>query len=151
LASIALYSVDGSHLQDVTIDHITMDNVGVPISVRLGSRLKTFRPHGLPKLPGRLSNIIVKNVHATHAHQIGILINGMSGHSVDNLNLENVQIEMTGGGKAQDAAMQLPENEVAYPDIGVFGRLMPAYGLYLRHPRGLSLTNISIIDLCITD
>jgi polygalacturonase len=144
LAGIALYSVDGAQLHGVTFDHITMDNVGVPISVRLGSRLKTFRPGDLPKPPGSLCNITIKNVHVTNARQIGILINGIPGHPVENFNLENIQIEMTGGGKAQDAAMHLPENEAAYPDIGMFGNVMPAYGLYLRHSSGLTLTNINV-------
>ena len=144
LAGIALYSVDGSHLHDVTLDHITMDNVGVPVSVRLGSRLKTFRPGDFPKPPGSLFNIIIKNVQATNAQNIGILINGIPGHPVANLNLENIQIEMTSGGKAQDATMQLPENEAAYPDIGMFGHAIPAYGFYLRHASGITLTNVII-------
>jgi polygalacturonase len=144
LAGIALYSVDGAHLHDVTLDHITMDNVGVPISVRLGSRLKTFRSGDFPKLPGSLSSITIKNVQATNAQKIGILINGIPGHPVDNLNLENIQIEMTGGGKAQDAARPLPENEAAYPEIGMFGRVTPAYGLYLRHATGITLINVTI-------
>ena len=77
LAGIGLYSVDGAHLHGVTLDHITMQNVGVPINVRLGSRLKTFRPGDLPKPPGSVSDIVIKNVQVTNALQIGILINGI--------------------------------------------------------------------------
>ena len=40
--------------------------------------------------------------------------------------------------------MQLSENEAAYPDIGMFGHVMPSYGIYLRHASRLNITNVTV-------
>jgi polygalacturonase len=142
MAGIALYSVDGAHLHDVTLADITMDGVTVPISVRLGARLKTFRAGDQPKPPGSLRDVTVKNVRVTGARQIGLLINGITNHPVENLTLKNIQIELAGGGKLADAQIQLPEKASAYPEYSMFGRVMPAYGIYARHVRDVNFKNV---------
>jgi hypothetical protein len=88
-----------------------MDGVTVPICMRLGARLKTFRAGDQPKPPGTLRDVTIKNVRKTGARQIGLLISGITNHPVENLTLENIQIELGGGGKLADAQIQLPEKE----------------------------------------
>ena len=142
MAGIALYSVDGANLHNVSLNGITMDGVTVPICVRLGARLKTFRAGDQSKLPGTLRDVTIKNMRVTGARQIGMLINGITNHPVENLTLENIQIELAGGGTATNAQIQLPENESAYPEYSMFGKIMPAYGIYARHIRGLIFKNV---------
>jgi polygalacturonase len=142
MAGIALYSVDGAHLHNVTLAGITMDGVAVPISIRLGARLKTFRAGDTPKPPGILRDVTIKNLRATGARQIGLLINGITNHPVENLTLENIRIELAGGGELADAQIQLPEKESAYPEYNMFGQTMPAYGIYARHIRGITFKNV---------
>jgi len=142
MAGIALYCVDGGHLQNVSLEGITMDGVTVPVSVRLGARLKTFRAGDQPKPPGILRDVTIKNLRVTGARQIGLLINGITNHPVENLTLENIQIELAGGGKSADAQIQLAERESAYPEYSMFGRVMPAYGIYARHVRGITFKNV---------
>jgi len=144
MAGIALYSVDGANLHDVTLDGITMAGVAVPVSVRLGARLKIFRPGDQAEPPGTLRDVTIKNVNATGARQIGVLISGIPDHPVENLTLENIQIELPGGGQAANARVQLPEKPAAYPQYNMFGKIMPAYGIYARHVRNLNLTNVQI-------
>jgi polygalacturonase len=144
MAGIALYSVDGAHLRNVTLSDIQMDGITVPISVRLGARLKTFRAGDTPKLPGTLRDISIKNLRATRASQIGMLINGIPGHRIENLSLENVEIELAGGGNIEDAAIKFPEKEAAYPEMLMFGRKMPVFGVYARHINGLKLRNVQV-------
>ena len=134
--------MDGSHLHDVTLSDITMDGITVPINIRLGARLKTFRPGDGKKPVGALRNVTIKNVRATDAGQIGILISGIPGHRVENLSFENIAVQLAGGGKSEDAQKQLPEKEDAYPEIRMFGSAMPAYGIYARHIRGVSFKNV---------
>lgn len=142
LGGIKLFSVDGANLRDVTLSDITMENVTVPIMMRLGARLKTFRPGDSKKPVGTLRNVTIKNVRATDASQIGILISGIPGHPVENLAFENIAIQLVGDGKSEDAQVQLRENEAAYPEIRMFGPTMPAYGIYARHIRGVSFKNV---------
>jgi len=73
---------------------------------------------------------------------IGILINGVPGHPVQALTLENMQLELPGGGTAGDAAKVLPEKEAAYPEYSMFGKKIPAYAIYARHVSGVKFTNI---------
>ena len=142
MAGIALYAVDGGHLHDVVVSDIAMDGVAVPVSVRLGARLKTFRAGDQAKLPGALRDVTIRNVRATGVRQIGILVNGIPGHPVENLTLDNLALEMSGGGTDVDAAVQLPEKEAAYPECTMFGRVTPAHGLYLRHVAGVTLRDV---------
>lgn len=143
MAGIALYSVDGGDLRNVTICDVAMDGVAVPICVRLGSRLATFRKGDKAKATaGRLRDVTIKNVHAENVGLIGILINGVPGHPVEALNLENIHIELPGGGTVGAAKIRLPEKESAYPECSMFGKAMPACGIYARHVRGLSLHNV---------
>ena len=66
MASIALYAVDGGDLRHISISDVTMDGVVVPISIRLGSRLKTFREGDSPKPhPGKQRDVVIKNVRTT--------------------------------------------------------------------------------------
>ena len=145
MAGIALYAVDGAQMHGVTIANVTMDGVTVPISIRLGARLKTFRPGDHAKPVGTLHDITIQNVKAMGAKQIGVLINGIPGHPIETIRLEHIDITVAGGGKAADAQVQLPEKEGAYPEYSMFGKVMPAYGLYLRHVRGVRLKSVRII------
>lgn len=143
MAGIALYEVDGADLSNVSISDITMDGVTVPISIRLGARLKTFREGEQPRpVPGKLRDITIKNVSAKNIKMIGMLINGVPGHPIEALTLENIQMELPGGGTAEAAKIQLPEKENAYPEHNMFGKTLPAYGIYARHVRGIKLQNV---------
>ncbi|HYJ47709.1 MAG TPA: glycosyl hydrolase family 28 protein, partial [Pyrinomonadaceae bacterium] len=143
MAGIALYEVDGADLRHVTISDIRMDGVVVPISIRLGSRLKTFREGDRPRpTAGRLRDVTIKNVSASNIGMIGMLINGVPGHPVEALTLKNIQLELPGGGTAEAAKVQLPEKESAYPEYEMFGKTMPAYGIYARHVRGMKLQDV---------
>jgi polygalacturonase len=148
MSGVALYTVDGGDLRNVTVSDVTMDGVTVPISIRLGSRLKTFREGDRPNpAPGHLRDVTLKNITAKNVALIGILINGIPNHPVESLTLQNIQIELPGGGTAKAAAVQLPEKESAYPEYNMFGKTLPAYGLYARHVRGLTLQNVQLISL----
>lgn len=143
MAGIALHAIDGGNLRNVTTSDITMDSVIVPISIRLGSRLKTFREGDQPKpTAGRLRDVTIKNVRAKNIWMIGMLINGVPGRPVEALTLKNIQIELPGGGTSEAAKVQLPEKESAYPEYDTFGKTMPAQGIYARYVRGIKLQDV---------
>ena len=143
MAGIALYAVDGGDLRDVIISDITINGVVVPISIRLGARLKAFRDGELPRsTPGELRDVTIKNVTAKNATMVGILINGIPGHPVKALTLDNIHIELSGGATAEAAKVELPENEKNYPEFDMFGKTIPAYGIYARHVRGIKFENV---------
>jgi len=129
----------------VTISDVTMDGVMVPIVIRLGSRLKAFREGEHPRLtPGKLRDVLIKNVTAKNIGLIGILINGIPGYPVEAVTLDTINLKLPGGGTAEEAKKVLPEKEKNYPEYTMFGKTLPAYGLYARHVRGLTLHDVNL-------
>lgn len=148
---IKLLSVDGARLRNVVISDITMDNVATPIFVRLGARLKSFREGEQKKArPGSITGILIRNVRARAAAKAqltppsGIFITGIPGHAVGTLTLENIEIELAGGGAREHGRQVLEEKIDTYPEINRFGPRLPAYGVYARHVRGLKIKGLRL-------
>jgi polygalacturonase len=147
---IKLLTVDGAHLRNVTITDIIMSEVKTPILIRLGSRLSVFRKTAdVQQVTGTLDNVVIKNVKAKAAYNAqlmppsGILITGVPGHYITNLTLENIAIDLAGGGNAEHARHEVPEAIDKYPEVKTFGPIIPAYGIWARHVNGLKMKNIS--------
>lgn len=137
-AGIALYEVDGATLRRVTIRDVTMDGVTVPISIRLGSRLKTFRDGQQARgAAGTISDVLIQNVSAKNIRMVGMRFNGVPGHPVEKLTLKNVRLELPGGGTEEMGRVRLGEKEVAYPEFNSFGKTMPAYTGARAYSRGV--------------
>jgi polygalacturonase len=139
---ISLYSVDGADLHDVHISDITMDHVCGAINLRLGSRLKTFHPGDTAKSIGKLRDITIQNIRATNISEVGILLNGIPDHRIENITFSNLDLETVGDTKAADAQIQLAEKPAAYPEVTMFGKTMPVYGIYARHVQGVRFDNV---------
>lgn len=138
---LALESVDGALLEDVTISNITMRDVSnCPIFLRLGSRMRG--PTGPPVGALRrvlLSNIIVYNAEPKYAS----IISGIPGHDIEDVTLNNIRIYYKGGGTKQQAALEPPEKETDYPEPSMFGEI-PAYGFFIRHVRRLEMSGVNV-------
>jgi hypothetical protein len=147
---IKLLTVDGAHLRNIEITNITMDEVRTPMLFRLGSRLSVFRKTQDTKQPtGTFENVVIKNVKAKASDSAqlkppsGILITGVPGHYITNLTLENIEIDLLGSGTADIARHKVPEAIDQYPEVKTFGPIIPAYGVWARHVKGLKLKNVT--------
>ncbi|HWP54914.1 MAG TPA: glycoside hydrolase family 28 protein [Pyrinomonadaceae bacterium] len=138
---LALESVDGALLEDVTISNITMRDVAnCPIFLRLGSRMRG--PAGPPVGELRrvtLSNIVVYNAEPKYAS----IISGIPGHDIEDITLSNIRIYYKGGGTKQQAALDPSEKETDYPEPAMFGEI-PVYGFFVRHVRGIEMKNVKV-------
>lgn len=141
---LALETVDGALLEDVTISNITMrDIISAPIFMRLGSRMRG--PAGVPV--GSLRRVIVSNIVVSNcASYLGSVISGIPGHPIENIKISDVYVQHQGGGTKEQAARAVLENENAYPEPGMFGA-MPSHGFFIRHAKGVELSNIDIAPL----
>jgi polygalacturonase len=135
---ISLGTVDGGNLERVSVSDIQMTDVRAPIFVRLGKR---GRGQDVP-MPGTLKNVSISNVGAVGA-MTASSITGIPGHPISEIRLSNVRVTARGGAKAEVAAQLVPEYEKKYPDAFMYTDL-PAYGLYCRHVRGLTLDGIEL-------
>src|SRR5262249_22481228 len=112
---LALESVDGGSLEDVTITNITMrDITNSPFFLRLGNRArgpKETTP--VSKLRRVLiSNVVVYNADPKYAS----IISGVPSSAIEDVRLSNIRIYYQGGGTKQQAALNPPENERDYPE-----------------------------------
>jgi polygalacturonase len=140
---LALETVDGGLLEDVTITNTTMRDVSAPIFLRLGSRMRG--PSGVPV--GALRRVIISNLVCSNSDsRFGSIISGISGHPIEDIQLNDIYIQHRGGGTLEDAATQPSEAEEKYPEPNMFGR-MPSHGLFVRHAKNISLSNVEISSL----
>ena len=138
---IALESVDGGLMEDITITNITMRTIlNSPIFIRLGARLRGPGDIAVGTAQRiKISHVTAYNVFPDH----GILIAGIPGHPVQDISLSDISIVYQGGGTAQHAARKdVPEYVKGYPDPRKFG-ILPSYGLYARHVEGLTVRDLS--------
>ena len=141
---LALESVDGALVEDVTITNISMrDIVSAPIFLRLGSRMRG--PEGTPV--GTLRRVIVSNLVCSNAvSHFGSIISGIPGHYIEDLKLSDIQILHQGSGTKEYAAIKPQERESAYPEPDMFGA-MPSHGFFMRHVKGVELSHVEIACL----
>jgi len=136
---LALETVDGGLLEDVTITNITMrDIANAPIFLRLASRM---RGPDTAKI-GELRRVIISNVVAYNV-RTAILISGIKDHTINDIEIKNAKFYFKGNGTADQAKNIVPELEKGYPEPGSFG-VLPAYGIYARHADGLKLDDIEL-------
>ena len=105
---LALETVDGAAIEDITIDNIAMRDIcNSPIYMRLGNRARG--PKELPFSVIRrvkLSNIVVKDADCRYAS----MIFGLEGHMIEDITLSNIHIQYRGGLTMEDVRLQRGAN-----------------------------------------
>ncbi len=157
-SAIALEAVDGGTIENINVRNIRAVNTGNAIFMRLG--------HRDGKAPGAIKNIHIKDVkvevpfgrpdidydirgpHGPHFHNpFPSSIVGLPDHPIENVVLEDIEISYPGraskgmGYVPLSRLKQVPEQIKNYPEFDMFGEL-PAWGLYVRHAKGLIFKNI---------
>ncbi len=139
---LALESVDGALLEDVTVSNITMRDVtNSPFFIRLGARMRG--PDSL--LIGQCHRINISNVNVYNAtdDSSASIISGIPGHDISNVEMSNIHIYYKGGGTKDMDTIQVPEFEKRYPDPNKFG-VIPAYGFFIRHVNNIVMRDVTI-------
>jgi polygalacturonase len=139
---LALETVDGALLEDVTITNITMrDVVNSPFFLRLGARMRGPAAATV----GALRRILISNVMVYNADShFSTLITGVPGHDIEDVKLNNIRIYYRPlDSPATKIQQVVPEYEKAYPEPQKFG-VLPAYGFFIRHAKNIELNNVEI-------
>lgn len=153
---IKLQMNEGAQMKNITFSNIVMDNVTGPISMRLGLwKIGILERKSDEQFPvGKFNNILFNNIWAkvppkpksdTAAEgesRSCISINGVPGHYIENIMFSNIHVIFPGGGTFHEAERrEIPELIDTYPEYFIFG-ILPSYGLYARHAKGLTLHNV---------
>jgi len=153
LAGIALESVDGAKIENIKITNIVMEDVQTPIFIVLGNRGRTqgaskgfyetqqtaspFRSVG-----GQIRNIQIENIVATSHSKMASSITAFPGQYIENVKLTNIVLHNMGKGTIEEGKLKIAENPSAYPENRMYGLVLPASGLFVRHVKGLKLDNV---------
>ena len=115
---LALETVDGAILEDITVTNISMrDIMTAPIFLRLGARMRG--PDNAPV--GTLKRVIISNVVCSNCvSNLGSIVSGIPGHPIEDVKIGNIQVLHQGGGTIEDATYQPPEYEDMYPEPTMF-------------------------------
>ena len=138
---LALESVDGGHIENITFTGITMRDIrNAPFFLRLGARLRG--PQGISV--GTLRRVIISNIICeAAANEMPAIISGIPDHQVEDISISDVFMVQKGGGSAALADVNPPEQERDYPEPNRLGPL-PAQGLFVRHARNLEVRHVEI-------
>ena len=165
LTGLALEIADGGNMDGVSVSNIVMNNVGTPFIVMLTDRRNG--PKGT-KL-GSIKNVVIDNLVAngpygfiepiryTTAIADEALFNkptvitssviGQPQSHIENISLSNIYITVPGGGKAEDREIVVPEKDKVTPAASAFGSVLPAYGIYFRHAKGVRCNNVHVFAI----
>jgi len=67
---------------------------------------------------------------------------GLKESPLENITLRNVHLQLDGG--VQEYNRNVPEEAQDYPEVYVYGRILPAKGIYFRHINGLTIENVTV-------
>lgn len=139
ISGIAIECVDGGTVRDITVRNADLKGVMTPLFIRGGTRRASVK--GAPCL----ENILIERVRAEAESFIASSITGVAGCRPRNVTLRDVSLLCRGAGDCR-AERDRPVPEVAsdYPEANMFGCMLPAYGLYLRHADGVRLERVNI-------
>lgn len=137
---LALECVDGGKMENIRVDNITMQAITTaPLFVRIGDRRRA--PPGAAMATAH--GISISRIRADDIDpRFAALIAGLPDSPVTDLILEDIELKFRAGIVAPPA-QPLPELADAYPEPSMFGPT-PAWGLYMRHVRNVSLKGITL-------
>ncbi|HTM24545.1 MAG TPA: glycosyl hydrolase family 28 protein [Vicinamibacterales bacterium] len=154
---IKFHGNQGTRFENMSFSNLVLQDVTGPISISVGSSPRADGSTA-PARPGIIRNIAFTNIHGTvttdppqladfpfpsqirpgEGHS-AIVLNSVGGSILENISFDNVHLTFGGGGTAEEAARRdLPEVAGEYFVLGP----IPAYGLYARNARGVTLQNV---------
>lgn len=159
-SAVTFAAVDGGIVEDVVVDSLRSINTGNVIFLRIGERR--------PGKKGKMNNVSISNIYAevpatkpdagyNYEGPVEDLprnispasIVGMPDVLIENITLRNIEIRYPGGSNPNYAKVGLneldkvPELAANYPEFSMFKEL-PAWGIYVRHAKGLTFENITV-------
>ncbi len=132
-------------IRNVLLENITATGPYEPYGVIAWS-YQTFKDNDFYQYPWNLGSMSGNQFssidQANEPWQMSCNVCGLEGYPLENITLRNVYLELDGGVKAYNR--EVPEEAQTYPEVYVYGRFLPAKGIYFRHIDGLTLENVQV-------
>ena len=157
VSGISIESCDGSHVKNVLIENVKMNNVACPLYILLNMRNESGDPYTDAVgenhyWGGDIRNITIRNIHAQDA-ELPCIITGFLAHkkdgspvrrAVSNIRVENFYMKYRDNEEIIEIPQEIEEFLTDYPESNAHGDV-DACGIWSRHTDGLTLENIEII------
>jgi hypothetical protein len=146
-----------SRFENITFSNLVLKDVTGPISIGLDSVSRRRAGDTTPVVKGVVRNITFNGIRASvvatgrqHAdlpfkseYRPGetrqcIVLNGANDEFLEGISFQDVHVTYEGGGTSEEAAREVPQMAGEYFETGT----PPAYGLYARGVRRLTLNNV---------
>ena len=133
---------DIGRIRNVTLENITAEGPYEPYEI-VAWNYDSFKANDYyqdPKVFGRASGF--EGTKPMDDWQMTSNMCGLKGYPLENITLRNVHLKVDGGVKEYNR--NVPEEAQDYPEVYVYGRILPAKGIYFRHIDGLTLENVTV-------
>jgi hypothetical protein len=157
-SALALEAVDGAAIEDVVADSLEAVNTGNALFMRIGARSGSRQ--------SSIADVVIRHFSVQIAagkpdsgypyegpiedqprNISPIVLTGLPGAFLQDIRLEDVTVRFPGGGSPfiasrgpGDSVAELPAH---YPEFSMF-RELPAWGMYIRHARGIQVKNLRL-------
>lgn len=139
-SAIAVESMDGAVIDNMTIRDSNITNCGQAFFIILADRKRTV-PNRNSRI-GTISNIHFKNITGTNfTQQYPSIITGIVGHNIQNISFENINLNLKGGITTTNQTVM--EYDGKYPEGSYFGNTN-AHAFFIRHTDTVSFKNCKI-------
>ncbi|MFW5777310.1 MAG: glycoside hydrolase family 28 protein [Spirochaetota bacterium] len=150
LVAIDLGNVDGGIMEDINVGNFVIDGTESPIFVKLGERNSRSDRKGEwtdapPVTVGHTRRILIHDIVARNAGPYPSIVAGYPGHPVEDVTLRSIYHHSGTPGSVEDITTPVPEKSDGYPINRMFRCNLPCHGLYLRHVRGGTLTDVRLV------
>jgi hypothetical protein len=143
-SGISWESVDGGTVEDVLASDVNIVRAQSPLFLRLGDRGRT-RP-GKPRPgPGRLRRIVYDRISGDDDGPRGSYFVGLPDHPIEDVVIRDLRLKVNAAHGPVPDEHAVSEFQGVYPDAVMIGKLAPAYGLWTRHLRNLTLERAAFL------
>lgn len=143
-SGISWESVDGGVVEDVLATNINIVHAESPLFLRLGDRGRV-RPGQPRPPPGRLRRIVYDRITGDDTGARGSYFVGLPSHPIEDVVIRDLRVRVNAARGVPPDEHAVSEFEGAYPDPAMIGNLAPAYGLWTRHVRNLTLEQVAFV------
>lgn len=129
-------------IKNVTLENITADGPYEPYKI-IAWNYFSYKENDFyqdPKVFGTAESF--DGTISTDDWQMTSNICGVKESPLENIVLRNIHLKLDGG--VQEYKKEVPEDAQDYPEVYVYGRILPAKGIYFRHIHGLTLDNVTV-------
>jgi polygalacturonase len=146
-SGLKIQMCEGGEMKNMIFSNLVMKNVPRPVFMTFTKQNAWVDANKEDRPMKRMSNFQFNNIiveSTKGGKNCAFIFTGMPGHPLENITLSNIQAVFPGGGTLADSKNILKEFtseqlDGRWPEYFEFKNTVPAFGLYMRHVKGVRL------------